>query len=203
MFGRKSTYQEDQVLAGIRQGGRARRQAEEQLFDRFTYLIPQGKKKHGLSEENSLDAYTDAIMVVIEQVASGTFRQENRISTLLHRIFFNKCVDVFRRESNTAKKVLWVEDYPSMPDRAQDIVRQIAGKEDLAWIMAQMEQLGSSCKEILWDTLYLGFKPGEVAEKMGFKKLENATGRQKLIRMTQQACPRTVSQTLDRFVYSY
>ncbi|MEZ4688501.1 MAG: sigma-70 family RNA polymerase sigma factor [Bacteroidia bacterium] len=172
MFGPKSAYQESQVLEAIRAGGRGRQEAEYQLFDRFRYLVQKGKKRHGLGDDQVIDAYTDAVMAVIDKIASGSFRAENKISTLLHQVFFNKCVDVFRKESNTPAKTGLEEVMALLPDRTGDVLQRLMVEEKMAALRGLMENLGESCKTILWDSLYFGYRPAEIAEKLGLKNAE-------------------------------
>lgn len=172
MFARKTAYNEEQVLEAIREGGRARQEAEYQLFDRFRYLVPKGKKKHGLSEEQAIDAYTDASMAVIDKISSGSFRRENKVSTLFHQIFYNKCVDVFRKNANTPEKTDLMEAMPYLPDQASNMLGKLIVEEQMDELRALMAKLGESCRNILWDALYFGFRPAEIAEKYGLKNAE-------------------------------
>ena len=172
MFGRKSAYHEAQVLEAIKAGGRGRQEAEYQLYNRFQYLVQKGKNRHGLSEDQAIDAYTDAVMAVIDKISGGRFRQENKISTLLHQIFFNKCVDVFRKHANTPAKADLEEAIGWLPDRAMDMLKQLQVEEEMEALRDLMAKLGESCRNILWDALYYGFRPAEIAEKLGLKNAE-------------------------------
>ncbi|MFK7969459.1 MAG: RNA polymerase sigma factor [Bacteroidia bacterium] len=168
----KIVYHEDQIIQRIKEGGRARQEAEYVLYDRFQYLVRQGMKKRGLTEDQAIDAYTDAFMALVDKVAKGDFRQENKLSTLLHQIFFNKCVDVFRKNANKQEMTELLPEIPNMPDRAQDIVKRIAISQDMDKLKAFMSHLGKTCQEVLWSSLYDGFRPAEIAEQLGMKNAE-------------------------------
>lgn len=165
-------YNERQVILQIEAGGRARRAAEYQLFDRFRYLVNQGMRKHGLSEDDAIDAYTDSILVLIRTIEDGKFQSQNKISTLLHAIFFRKCVDVFRKNANTLEITELMPESSTLPDRAQDILRNMMTQENVRRLRVFMLQLGQRCQEILWDSLYFGYRPAEIAEKYGLKNAE-------------------------------
>lgn len=168
MFRRTPSFNETKVLAGIQQGGRARREAEAQLYDRYAYLVTKGQQKHHISEEQAVDAYADAVIAVVNQVAKGTFRRENKLSTLLYAVFFNKCVDVLRKKTNKEKWSELPEQMP-LPDHAQQLLKRMIEKEQVALVQQVMEKLGKSCKSILWNSMYHGYSAQEIADEMGFK----------------------------------
>lgn len=168
----RSAYDESRVIRQIREGGRPRQEAEYAVYDRFQYLVRKGMRKHGLSEDEAVDAYTDSVMALINSIIKGSFRSENKISTLLHQIFFNKCVDVFRKNANTLETSELIPESFMMPDKAQDIMQRITIDEHMDQLKGFMGQLGQSCREILWDSLYLGYRPAEIAEKLGLKNAE-------------------------------
>jgi len=168
MFGRKQKFHEASVIAGIQAGGSEKRKAEALLYDRFTYLIIKGKAKHYLSQEQATDAYADAVIAVVNHIAKGSFRTENKISTLLHQIFFNKCVDVLRKKSNK-DNWNWMPENMALPDKATGVLRQIIEQEEVDILVGLMGKLGKSCKEILWNSMYHGYSAREIAEEMNFK----------------------------------
>ncbi len=167
MFGRKPIFKEEAVLAGIRAGGTQRRKAEALLYDRYGYLISKGKTKHFLNQEQATDAYADAVIAVVDHIARGSFRTENKISTLLHQIFFNKCVDVLRKKSNK-DNWSWMPENMALPDKANNVLKTLIEREEVEVLVAFMEKLGKSCKEILWNSIYHGYSAKEIAENMGF-----------------------------------
>lgn len=168
MFGGKQKYEESSVISGIQQGGIEKQKAEAVLYDRFAYLIVKGKKKYFLEEEQALDAYADAIIVVTETIAGGSFRTENKISTLLHQVFFNKCVDVLRKKTNKDKWA-WMPEQMAFPDKAVGILTRIIEHEEVDILISLMERLGKSCKDILWKSMYHGYSAKEIATEMDFK----------------------------------
>jgi RNA polymerase sigma-70 factor (ECF subfamily) len=172
MFGRKQNFQEETVIVGIQAGGIEKQKAEAMLYDRFTYLVTKGKKRHFLSQEQANDAYADAVIAVVDVIAKGSFRTENKISTLLHQIFFNKCVDVLRKKSNK-DNWSWMPENMSFPDKAVGVLRRMIAEEEVEILVGLMDKLGKSCKDILWDSMYHGYSAKEIASNLGFKSPES------------------------------
>lgn len=168
MFGRKQKFHEESVIAGIQTGGIEKQKAEAMLYDRFTYLIAKGKAKHFLSQEQATDAYADAIIAVVDYISRGSFRTENKISTLLHQIFSNKCVDVLRKKSNK-DNWSWMPENMAFPDKAIGVLRRMIEHEEVDILVGLMDKLGKSCKDILWNSMYHGYSAKEIAAEMGFK----------------------------------
>ncbi|MCU0327239.1 MAG: RNA polymerase subunit sigma-24, partial [Spirosomaceae bacterium] len=98
-FNRKSA--DNELIKGIRAGGTQRRYFENLLYDKYSYLIRDATRKHKIEEEDASMAYSDAILTGIENIASGRFEGRSELKTYIFQIFYNKCVDVIRR--NTTK----------------------------------------------------------------------------------------------------
>jgi len=51
---------DNEILELLQQGGINRRKGEERLFNYYTYFIREGIQTHGLQEDESFNAYSDA-----------------------------------------------------------------------------------------------------------------------------------------------
>ncbi|MEL6805510.1 MAG: RNA polymerase subunit sigma-24, partial [Bacteroidota bacterium] len=94
-----SSFREDELIDGIRNGGAKARRYENALFQQFGRLVWQRSTKWALSDEQARDAYTDAVIVVIRHLREGIFRGESSLYTYLRKIFSNKCIDVSRKKT--------------------------------------------------------------------------------------------------------
>lgn len=160
------------LLAGIRAGGRRRRDCETAFFRQYRYLVTQRPRRYRLSEEEARDAYTDAVVAVVDHVASGRYRGEASLKTYLARIFRNKCVD--RHRKNTTVPRTWTEVFPELPDRSGDFLQELIGREALTQVEALLDQLGGRCRELLLLSGE-GFSPAEIAEELGFSSAGSAS----------------------------
>ena len=157
---------DQKIIDALKEGGSQRLQFEKLLFRKYAYFVPHRPGKYRLSEEEAKDAYADAFIAVIGNIVSGKFRGESTLKTYLSRIFRNKCVDRFRK--NTTKKVNWAEEFPELPDESKDFVRGMIASEELEDLKLAMGGLTERCRELLWLSGQ-GFSPAEIADKMGFK----------------------------------
>ena len=171
MFGKKSATDQE-IIEGIRKGGVERQRYEYMLYRRHAEFVVRRPRKYNLTDEEARDAYTEAFMAVTDHISNGRFRGESSLKTYLSRIFRNKCVDQFRK--NTTVKVNWVDEFPDLPDESRDFVKNLVGKEDLAQLKQLLTQLGERCQELLMLS-GSGYSPSEIAARMGFKTSKSAS----------------------------
>ena len=93
------------IIEQLRRGGTDRRRSEEQLFSRFSYFIREGITKHSLSEDDAFNAYSDTILVAIENLINAGFEGRASLKTYLYQIFHNKCVDLIRKKTTNKHSV--------------------------------------------------------------------------------------------------
>ena len=89
--------QDTAIIENLKTTGITRRNAEDELFTQYAYMVRQGMTKYSLPEEDALDAYADTILVVIRSVLSGAFEGRASLKTYCYQIFNNKCVDSVRK----------------------------------------------------------------------------------------------------------
>ncbi len=94
------------TLEDIQSGNEnSRRRAINRLYDRFIKQNEKRIRKNGvLSEEDILDAYTDAFMAAIKAISNGSFRGEAKLSTFFYSILRRKLMDRLRVKYREAKK---------------------------------------------------------------------------------------------------
>ena len=90
MFLFSKVLKDDAILQGIRAGSTQRRLYENKLYEKYHYLIKQVRFKHKISEDDAASAYSDAILIVIENIVTGRFEGHSELKTYLTQIFSNK-----------------------------------------------------------------------------------------------------------------
>lgn len=164
--------QDSSIIGGIRTGGPQRRSYENHLYAKYTYLIRDGVRKHRLSEDDCSMAYSDAVLTVIEHLASGRFEGRSELKTYLHQIFSNKCVDLIRR--NTTKKAQvhqpeqLTEALNLLPDEARSVIQEIMQKQDMDLLHQRLTEVGDKCRRILW-AWGEGYKDEEIAVQLDYQ----------------------------------
>ena len=146
------SWSDIQLKEAFSKRGALREQAARYFLQKNIHYIPLIAKKVGISEEEALDEYTDAVIDLIEQVNSGVFKGESKLSTYLYKIFYFKCIDLSRKKSTN--KISYLEN-----------------------IYRNLEKLGEPCKQILLDWGFWGFNMTEIAERNGLTGATQAKDR--------------------------
>jgi RNA polymerase sigma-70 factor (ECF subfamily) len=173
MFGSNSLKEADRQIIGLlRQEGLDRRKGEDSLFSEYAYFIRDGIRKHRLSEDAAFDAYSDSVLVVIENISNGTFQGNSSLKSYLYKIFHNKCVDFFRKNAtnkSSINRTLSVnEELYRLSDKSRGILQTLIEKADWSELKNRMEQLGEDCRRmlLLWADSY---SDREIAVVMDYK----------------------------------
>jgi RNA polymerase sigma-70 factor (ECF subfamily) len=170
-----SNSSDQQIMQSLSQGGNARRRAEGELFQQYSYFIHEGMKKYSLQEEEAFDAYSDTLLVTIESITNGSFEKRSSIKTFIYRVFNNKCVDTIRKKTTNKSSVNRTIDLPEglmqLSDNAKSIVQQLVDKVDLEDMRRRVAGIGETCRELL--TMFAeGFSDKEIAGAMNYKTPE-------------------------------
>lgn len=164
--------QDTSIIEGIRRGGAGRRSCENHLYGKYAYLIRDGLRKHRLSEDDCSIAYSDAVLTVIEHLASGRFEGRSELKTYLHQIFSNKCVDLVRRNTTKKAQVHQPEQLTDslnlLPDEARSVIQQLMQQQDVDLLRQRLGELGDKCRRILW-AWGEGYKDEEIAEQLDYQ----------------------------------
>ena len=164
--------QDTSIIEGIRTGGAGRRSCENHLYGKYAYLIREGLRKHRLSEDDCSIAYSDAVLTVIEHLASGRFEGRSELKTYLHQIFSNKCVDLVRRNTTKKAQVHQPEQLTDslnlLPDEARSVIQQLMQQQDVDLLRQRLGELGDKCRRILW-AWGEGYKDEEIAEQLDYQ----------------------------------
>lgn len=153
------------TLDDIRQGGKARENAVRYLIDRHIGFVYKISRKLRLDENLVKDAYLDAVIAVMQQVESGAYRGENKLSSYLYQIFYYKSVDVLRKQSTNWES--YVENVPDLVDERSNMLLQLEQQESVDQLVGLLEKMGNPCKQILMDWGFWGYQIQEIAERMG------------------------------------
>ena len=170
-----SVLKDPEIIEQLRQTGIARRKAEDQLFNKFSYFVQQGMRKYSISEEDALEVYSDTILSAIEKISSGQFEGRSSLKTYLFRIFHNKCVDHIRKLTTNKNKIHRSSMTPDLlshlSDSAKSIIQQLVERSDLELLKARLAELGDNCRKML--ALFAdGYRDKEIAVDMEYKTPE-------------------------------
>ncbi|GAB4421708.1 MAG: hypothetical protein OHK0039_36910 [Bacteroidia bacterium] len=159
-----------ELIEGIRAGGTTRARTILLLYRQYLDLARRRSRRYRIDDEEAGDAYTDAVLTVVEHIAGQRYRGEASIKTYLSRIFRNKCVD--RHRKNTTVSVVWTDVFPNLADG--DFLEEMMARERLATLHGYLDQVGERCKTLLLLSGQ-GYSPEEIAREMGFSSPHSAS----------------------------
>ena len=176
-------YTDQEIIEQLRQSGKDKRRSEEQLFNRFAYFIREGITKHGLSEDESFNAYSDTLLAAFENIKNTHFEARASLKTYLYQIFHNKCVDLIRKKTTNKNSVHQAEAISDkmmlLTDSARSVVQKLIDKTNWEQLRAKLEE---KCRQILmfWGDNYsdreiaalLQYKTADVVKTSRLRCLE-------------------------------
>lgn len=166
IFSKKTS--DSDIIKGILNGGNERRNAEYKLFNKYNYFISGATFKHKIDAENASMAYSDAVLTVIEHIATNRFEGRAELKTYIFQIFNNKCVDALRRLATKEKYMAPIDDILyQLPDAQKNIVADIIQNQDFELLKLKLSKMGERCQDLL-NRWAVGFSDKELALEYGY-----------------------------------
>lgn len=184
-------FPQDQFIEAVRQGGIVMERATKELMEYFRSYPYKFKNWYGLDKEEAIDAYTDAVMVVISYIRLDKLDTSYSLSTYLYRLTKNKCIDCLRQKGRG--KRLKKEEVPQMEisDERRGLLHELLLSEVYHSVLGILEGFKGKCKEIILKWGYWGYSMAEIAEALGFKSPE-------VVRTQKSRCVKRLRQEIDR-----
>ena len=174
-FGSPLFVYDEEIIRNLKESKMVKRKAEEQLFNRHSYLIKEGINKYSLDQEDSFNAYSDTILQVINNVSGNLFEKRSSLKTYLYRIFNNKCVDLIRKKTTNKGSVHQTAPISDMlsiiSDPAKTIIQQLVEKNDIEFLRKKLNEIGENCKQLL-SMFAEGFNDKEISLSMQYKSAD-------------------------------
>lgn len=164
-----------EIADSLLQDGVSRRRTEEELFKQYAYFIKEGIRKYALTEDESFDAYSDTILVAIENIIAGSFQNRSSVKTWLFQIYHNKCVDLIRKKTTNKYSVhntrCVTDMLYNLSDSAKGILQQMSEKTDWETLRKKLNELGENCRQLLmyWAE---GLSDKQIAASMTYKSAD-------------------------------
>jgi RNA polymerase sigma factor (sigma-70 family) len=170
------THPEDgEILTNLLLTGAPRLRSEELLFNKYKYFIREGVLKYHIKEEESFDAYCDAILAFIREHQNGRFEGRSSLKTYIYKIFLNKCVDLVRKNSTNKRSVFQTsmisDRLEQLSDSSRGILQQLIEKADHGMLRRQIQLLAENCQKMLmyWAD---NFSDREIAAALEYKSAD-------------------------------
>lgn len=196
-----SKYPDTDIITGICQENSQRQVWENKLYMKFRYFIKEAVWKHNLPEDEASMAYSDALLVTIQHIRSGTFEQRSSLKTYIYRIYQYKCIDRLRSHQTKKRRVTLQEELDNyleiLPDEQQDTIRKLCLKYEVVALKKQIQLMDNRCKKIIlaWGE---GFQDREIAENMGYQSAAVAkTSRLRCLAKLKKSYNNIVNDLID------
>src|SRR5690606_4719407 len=124
------------LIKGLQEGGIIkRRRFQTLLYEHFVNFVEIGRWEHKLREDECSSAYSDTIIVVLNNIVAGLFESKSSLKTYAYSIFKNKCVDEVRKKTTNQGKVNSGAEkidplIETLPDSTKSIIQEIIDRND-------------------------------------------------------------------------
>lgn len=169
------SHEDQQVVDDLLAGGRRKEHRIGKLMTDYVQYAHAIKGKLGLSDDQATDAFTDAIMVLVNHVERNIFRGDSKLATYLYRIIYNKGIDLLRKYSTKQASLKY--EIPDLVDESADLLKRLEVREDMAQLGQYLTAIGEKCKAILLDWGYWGYSMEEIAQRNELKDARSAKNR--------------------------
>jgi len=144
-------------------------------------IVYQKTKDHKLTKDQALDAYSDAILSLRDNILKNRFKGESALTTYFISIFNRKCIDIIRK--NTTNLIYENELPIHLKDNEAGIDDKLTVMVNLERLKKLLSELSEICQSVLMDWND-GYSMDEIAER---NELLNAhTARSKRYNCFQQ-----------------
>lgn len=144
---------DEEMIRVINENSTARRQAENQLFNQYSYFIREGVSKYSLEQEDAFTAYSDTILQSIDNISSSLFEKRSSLKTYLYKIFNNKCVDLIRKKTTNKRSIHQTAPISEMmnmiTDQGKNVIQKLIEKNDFDLLRTRLNELGENCRKLL------------------------------------------------------
>jgi len=142
--------------------------------------------KNNGTEEEAKDIYQEALLAFWQKAASGKLEMTSKISTYIYSI----CQNLWRKELDRKSRL--------KNEEKDGIVRDSFDEEERAKLINQcLNDLGETCKKILYYFYFEDLSMDLIAEKMGFANADTAKTKKYKCKKELDKLVKTKYSTLD------
>ena len=165
-------FDQEDFLDAVREGGVRMERATSNLINHFNGYSISIPRQLGLDREEGIDAFADAVMVLINYIRLGKLDERYKISTYLYRLTRNKSIDRMRKRGRLSQ----LEEIPEapMPDGKRSVLHDLLISETFHEVLDLLDQFKGKCKELLLKWGFWGYSMKEISQALDFKSPEVA-----------------------------
>ena len=143
-------------------------------MEQYAGISVKMRRKFHLDREASLDLFADAVIALITQIESGTYKGDSKLSTYFYRIFYNKCVDLLRKNTTNTVEL---DDNQAHLSVGKSELEHWHDRFQVEEIKVSLDKMGDPCRQILMDWGFWGYNMKEIAAKVGYSTADQAKKR--------------------------
>lgn len=167
-------FSQSEFLESVRAGGVPLERATQELIAHFKGYPMMFRNRYGLETEEAIDAYTDAIMVVISYIREEKLDERYSLSTYLYRITRNKCIDTLRKRGRGKRLEKAEIPMAAIPTPGKSLVQELILSETFRSMLDVLNRFKGKCKEIIMKWGYWGYSMADIAETLELNSPEAA-----------------------------
>ncbi len=173
----KKTFTDEEIIEGLKNGGKkTESQQLEYLYkSRYDMILSYILKNNGTNDD-AKDIFQQAIIAFYENIKSGKYVHQSKISTYIFEIVKNMWINILKHKK-IEESYIQKNTNNISKDNPED---KIAEKEKKRFVKKIMEKLKQDCREILIYSIYNKYSMQEIAEIMGFKNSQVARNKKNL-----------------------
>ncbi len=166
MGSKQDRYTDEEIIAGIRAGGRRMESILNYVYKRYWPMVKDYVRKQNGSTEEAEEVYQEGMVGFYENIIQGKYQHRNSISPYLFSICKFTWHKTFSKRRRKDKVEFPLEDFDK-PD--EGFLGRLIEKDEFDHALHLLEKLGESCKQILLYIHYFNYSMKEVAKMMGYK----------------------------------
>ena len=162
-FGRGLPYDQNKFVQAVKDGGIPLEKETNILIKVLGPYVANLPYRYGLSKEEGIDAFTDAVVALITYIRLGKFKEEKKLSTLVYRLTKNKCIDRARRRRR--EKHEDISEFIHLSSE-KNVLHEILIKESYRNLNEVLDRLRGKCKDLILKWGYWGYSMQEIADQL-------------------------------------
>jgi len=178
----------DQEILDEISGANQINEAVRQIYIGYYEILENYVLQNNGSEADAADTIQETILVFLNLIESGKYREEASIKSVLYGINRNLWLTTLRKRKSSENRHGIYEKEQVQVD--YDVSKSLAEIEGYQLIMALFEKLGEKCKRILTLFYYENFSMKEIAEAEEFSS-------EQVVRNKKFKCMKQLTDQLD------
>lgn len=158
-----------------------------EIFIRYEKMIVSYIKTHGGSDADAEDVLQESIIVLWQNVCSGSFELSSKIGTYLMGVAKNKWREQLRKRRNTFP----LDEQTDLPDHEKKVMDTILTREKVELIQRALNTITPLCKKLLMLFYFEERSLDEIAKLLEFANTD-------VVKSKKYQCKKALEETVRK-----